>query len=490
MTPTTAPAASATVTLDERDAQAVLLVRAFEEADEKGALLSARAREEARPPQDVADAPAFLASRARGLLDRLRRRVDGLDAVLAATRVRVPLPGVLWLLALLVGVSVNALGPARRVQLLNLPLVGLVVFNVGVYVLLLAAASLRRLRGGRSVRRRPWLVGWARRLATWVVRTRRPNGAPSESVAALAVGRFLSSWGACAAPLWARRIGAVLHLGAAALVLGAVVGIYLRGLAVEFRVTWESTFLGAESVGALLRVVLAPGLALLDVDLPALEPLRAPSDGPAALWLHLYALSALVWVVFPRCALALWEQRSAARLARSVPLNLGAGYFRRLLSAVRGEHAAVRVVPYSYRLPPRARDALKSLLLDVFGGRASVEVQVPTDYGEDPSLDQGEGGTEQHVVVVFSLAQTPEAEVHGRFLEALVAHGRLLVVIDDSGYRVRLVEDVEQRLSERRRAWDRVVKEAGCVAAHLDLGEATGPEQIEVLVEASTGDSR
>ena len=470
--------------MDERDAQAVLLVRAFEEADGRGLLLSPAERSGARPPADETEAPAFLATRAHGLLDRLRGRIDGIDLVLRATRPRVPMPGLVWLLALLAGLSLDALGASRRVHLLDLPLVGLLAFNLLVYVALAAHGLSRRLRRAPAGPRRSWLVGWARRVSSWAVRARLGRNDETGAVAGDALARFLAGWGRSAAHLSASRIGLVLHVGAAALVAGAVAGMYLRGLAVEFRVTWESTLLSPGSATALLGVVLAPGRALLGTDLPALEPLRAPADGPAALWIHLYAASAAGWVLAPRAALAFVEARRAARLARSLPLDLDSAYFRRLLAPARGGGAAVRVVPYSHRLGPRARDALVSLLLDVYGGRATVEVAEPVDYGAE--AEDGSPPTGGHLVTVFSLAQTPEAEVHGRFLAALRSGVDPLVVVDGASYRERLAgtPTAEARLAERRRAWDRVLRDTGLRAAHLDLGEACGPQELEALTGA------
>ena len=66
-------------------------------------------------------------------------------------------------------------------------------------------------------------------------------------------------WTALAAPLYAARAARILHLAAAALALGVVVGLYVRGIAFEYRATWESTFLDAPTVRTLLAFAYAPG---------------------------------------------------------------------------------------------------------------------------------------------------------------------------------------------------------------------------------------
>ena len=60
----------------------------------------------------------------------------------------------------------------------------------------------------------------------------------------------------------------MLHLAAAATALGVIAGLHTRGLAFEYRASWESTFLGAEQVDALLSVTLAPGSWLTGIPVP------------------------------------------------------------------------------------------------------------------------------------------------------------------------------------------------------------------------------
>ena len=68
-----------------------------------------------------------------------------------------------------------------------------------------------------------------------------------------------ADWARVAAPLYAARAARILHLAAAALALGVIAGLYVRGLAFEYRATWESTFLDPAQVRALLAAALAPG---------------------------------------------------------------------------------------------------------------------------------------------------------------------------------------------------------------------------------------
>ena len=150
-------------------------------------------------------------------------------------------------------------------------------------------------------------------------------------------------------------------------------------------------------------------------------------------------------------------------------------------------------MPYSYRLSGTATEALKGLLADFFGPRTEVRLRTTLDYGAEG--DELEPMTGRCLVVLFNLAQTPESEVHGELLRQLVADlggGQALVAaVDGAAYRRRLHGDDPEagkdsaRLHERRRGWDRVVREAGLSALHLDLQRGAGDEVLEEFERAA-----
>jgi len=122
------------------------------------------------------------------------------------------------------------------------------------------------------------------------------------------------------------------------------------------------------------------------------------------------------------------------------------------------------------------------LLHDLFGSRADVRMGDTTEYGDEWRAP-GEQAHGWCSVLVFALGQSPEIEVHGELLAAARAKlgddQQLLVLIDGSRFRER-VGDIDERLSERQRAWDRVVREAELQAVHVDL---LRPPQADVLLE-------
>jgi hypothetical protein len=475
-----------------------VLVRAAEEADPEGRVLSLDERRRAggRAPAPPAGAgreasEAFLAARARPLSDSLVARVPGLGGMLAAATV--PVPGWLVLIAAIgAGVALDRLGATRRINLLAFPLIGLIAWNLAVYLWMLgrswARGAAMRRAGHHARRASPAAVAVLRACAWAAGRwSGRHGAADTERWMAATARTFVTRWARAAGPMLAARVQRLLHLGALGFGAGAVLGMYLRGLAVEYRAGWESTFLAAAAVAALLRLVLGPAAALLHWVAPGLAPppaelfsvesierLRGPSvSGEAAVWIHLWAVTTALAVVAPRLVLWWRDARRARRLSRDVALPLDEPYFLRLLAPSRGGGALVDVIPYGIRPSPGRLDEVRTLLLDLFGSQARVRVAEPLGYGDPPpAIPPDEAAALACVAIVFGLAQSPEREVHGELLDEVrraipdSRGGQVVVLLDDAAYRARL-GDAAPRLTERRRAWERLGEECGVPVVSL-----------------------
>lgn len=492
--------------LSESDAQAVLFVRAVEEADPEGELLDpserTRATERAR---DAEGFQAFVVQRARDLVEVSDRHAPGLARLRRASRLRL---AAAWIVvpALAIGLATNLVGSEKRINVLANPLAGLFLWNLAIYVLILLGFLRRRARLDRSVARPASASGveLASRLLTWPARASsrlRASGDGRKKRVARAVVGYLAGWNRCAMPLLGARLEHALHLGATALVVGALGGMYARGLLLEYRATWESTFLGPAQVHAWLGLLLGPASTLTGIELPgldAIERLRAPESGNAASWIHLYAVTTVLLVVVPRALLAVVASAHTRRVARSLRVDTRALYYRRLHARARGADVRAIVVPYSYTPTAPRIDRLKAILHDVLGARASISVGRVLEYGDELAAPGEPAGEDEHPIgriLLFNLGQTPESEVHGRLLEDLVsasrAGGSCLVLVDAAAWRERAGDTTsfDKRIAERRRTWDRVVRESGLEAVHLDLDREPPDDVLERIEHATfTGD--
>lgn len=474
----------------ERALRRVVLVQAVESSDRELSVLTAddrrdasqRALELSRWRGGKSDGfIAFLQQRAALLAERLSDRHAGFGALADA---HLPWGLMAWLLPLLAlafGFGLDRLGDPHRVDLLSAPLLLILLWNLLVYLAMLVAALLPLVGVHWQA---PGLSGLARRAAEWPWRRWRHGDAgvgrgwPVPLVAA--VPRFVDAWIKLAAPLGRLRMARLWHWGAAAFALGAVASLYLRGVLVQYRTGWESTFIDAPQLHALLATLFAPALALLPLQgfsLADVEALRWGTDGAVspvaaaggARWVHLWAATLLLLVVLPRLLLALVAGLRLRRGARRLLPDLGQPYYLGLRQAAGAGGGTLRVLPYSVTVDAERQRGLQRLANQLLGGEARLDLRPALAYGAEPdealrALSEGGGGGggggDALPALLLNLAATPEAETHGALLDALRRRvsGRLLVLVDESSLRARLGSEGgagggAARLAERSALW-------------------------------------
>ncbi|MFT7487113.1 MAG: hypothetical protein ACI9F9_002972, partial [Candidatus Paceibacteria bacterium] len=442
--------------LTEQNLKDVLFARAFEPSGDPAGVLSKvdadaasrRARVQVDEVDPAASPTDFMVRRAKLLC----ARVEELQPHWAVWRAGAVWKGpALWLvltISIAIGLAVDRLGESGRINLLSFPVLGLMLWNLGVYALILISPLLQRKAAGESegaASRRAAAGGVARALL-WLASPERlwraRDAASGKGEAMVAAQRYLRDWMRIGSVLHWKRLQVSMHVAAMGIMAGTIAGMYLRGLVLHYEASWESTFLSASAVHAFLGALFAPAASQLGSsvpDLATIESLRAPQgSGPAAFWIHAWALTGFWLVIVPRAGLALFSSWRAKRLSRRVSFDLeGDAYFLKLLSADRGQGARAYVQTYSFAPSTRASDGLTTLLFDLLGGRTRIERLPACQYGDDPKLPQTAAKGSICQVVLFSLAQSPELEVHAAYLENMVAQLRqtnglasVLVVLD------------------------------------------------------------
>jgi hypothetical protein len=477
------------VALDEKAALEITAVRAIESADPAHALCTDDDRAWAsRAAAEIAGEggteETFLATRARLVLERVGTRVKAFPRAVGALRWR-PWAGVaIVALAFPVGAAINQVGDSQRINLLAPPLFGLLLWNIAVYVAIVAGFVVRY--GDAAP------LGPLRRL---VARLAGGKARPGRRDSSVVIAQFAGDWARLSAPLYGARAARILHLAAVAFALGLVAGLYVRGIALEYRATWESTFLDAAAVRSWLAAVLAPGAALTGIPVPSaaeVAAIRAPAGENAARWLHLMAGTVALVVVLPRLALALWSGLVEHRYRTRFPLALDEPYFARLLRGFRGGPMRVVVAPYSYNIATPAATGLERLIRRVFGSNASVTITAPVAYGNEDALAAGVHRDHAvNVIALFNATATPEREAHGVFLDQLAAQlapgGTLTGLIDESALRERWVDDPE-RLEQRRASFRALCKDRRVACAFATLA-AADPADGAAELERAYGES-
>lgn len=469
--------------MHERSARAVTLLQAFETAQPPSPNWSEEDRAWATRlalQDQTADTETFIARRAHHAMQRLAPREPAAAAWIARRLWQWRWAGWAALAGAVVGALADSVGSGQRINLLAPPLWAVLAWNAVVYLLLaghaLARILMRRTRPGSLVRLTQRLLRLGRQLPG--------SGASHADGSAGPLQAFASLWLRASAPLAAARASTFLHVAAAALAGGLVAGLYLRGLVLDYRAAWESTFLSAAAAHAVLATALAPASALSGIALPdvaGFEALRAlPGDAaagaPAAPWIHLLALTLLLFVVLPRGVLALVGALRAHWFARHMALPLGDAYFERLARQRQGDIPRVVVMPYASTPNAQAALGLQALLAPVLGDGMQLRIATTAAFGaEDGALPAPDADTTL-VVALFDLSATPEAESQGRFARQVASRAPVgastVLLVDETAFRQRFAGDT-MRLAQRREAWRAFAEALGTlpVCAHLAAPE-------------------
>jgi hypothetical protein len=505
--------------LQEPQARQVLLTRALDQGDRDGKLVGRLERAQATRqalrhhrgelepdlPLKAEPAQRFLIERAKNILGLLPKN----DPLTVRTKKLSTWPGWLYvavpLLALALGLAGNSLGAQSTINLLHFPLFGLILWNLIIYVFLLlrVIAGWFGIGKGRvdALRLRLFELLQKLRRGKKTDTPDNPDDADRQTLRSQISRDFAADWLQRGRALHASRIAAVLHLSAAALVAGMLGGLYIRGLALEYRVVWESTFLSAENLIQPFAIFFGP-LALLGFEIPGAAEIREaarPGGVNAAGWIHLLAASAAFYVIIPRLILAGLTLARVWHLKKRFPLEAGeTEYFRKLLQrpAPQEESGAVLVLPHSLALDETEQESLRLLFGDCFGSSMDVKFAEPVQYGfeEDVSenlREQGENTLYHVVSMLFRLTATPEAEVQGALMTTLQQESRqsrltrrMVVLLDSSGFKERFGEGqtAQRRMAERRKAWDRLCEQQGLTPVTIDLS-AEDPGMLGNVVE-------
>ena len=431
---------------------------------------------------------AFLQDRARRIIAAAQLPPDVRALTQKAEGVsRWAVMGVL-LGAFALGFAGHAITDPHRVDLLSPSLIGIVAWNVLVYLILIVA-GLRGLLKRKSVALQPLGPtqvsagnaaeatiapnGWLQKLAARKTQLMAGTGLRKM------VLNFERNWWQLSQRPRRTQWVMVMHLGAALLALGAVASLWFTGLTKAYQVGWESTFLSPTAVQYCLNLLFAPVHYFLNLAPWSLDEIRglqgwAPGgtpEVPAGLmqlieqptlgerWVQLYTLLIVLTVLVPRLLLALWQAVRAAWLNRHIRLPLQQPYFQNLQRDWAGRATELQLQPYSLDITPEREAALRSHVARSYGAGAQLNILPVLAYGSPlPPADQGYA----QQVLMLNLAATPEAEIHGVLLAQVFERwgAQTDVWLWAADFRARST-GAPARVQEREQLWLDFVRNAG-----------------------------
>jgi len=411
------------MSLNEIQAQQVMLVRAIEQAQDTTNFWSKDdAKDATRETNEInASFEQFVARRAKWVLNNIKKNKSAPKIDLSISH----LPTIAgWLMiaaALIIGFVTDHLISDRRVNILEYPLIVLILYNFGIYIAILAIGigklfSSNGKSGGILTKVIDAMGRWSLR---GVIKTTDGKEGPW-------IENFKDDWCSISASLNLHRLYLIMHAASMSFAAGMLGGLYARGLFKEYRAGWESTWCASgDCIHAIATVVLTPGALLWNMKIPDavhIAGLRFPeSTGEiAGDWIHLYAGTILVCIIIPRFLLACWSGISKWRLQRSFFKPIGP-YFVSLKAIREGKPVDVLVIPFRYELTPQVKSDLQRQLERVYGIEVTISVKAPVKMGEDTKDWKMALGKESHIAVfvIFNIIATPESDDHGQLLKRL-----------------------------------------------------------------------
>ena len=338
------------MTLTEDQAAKIILIRAIEEYDKSvfsGQVL-AEALDATKSENPGLD---WVSTRASYLFERLSAWHQ---SILQLAKVPTNWAFPVSLLAVLLGLATNLLGPTEKIHIVRNPVFFLVAWNLVIYVGLLMIALKNRfwlssgsIRGlqffSRPADRQPAQDTRSPTKIPWMVRYLMPRiwqfvhkimfGFDQTHSLAKLTGLFTRLWLSVAGPLVVARWRYLFHLAALCVASGAILGMYLRGLFQGYEFVWTSTFITTEpAVSNFVNILFGPAFIVshfLDLGLAEridIVRLITPEGDKSEAWIHLFAITVVIAVVIPRSVLALMQLKTIRKHVSSFGLALDTYY--------------------------------------------------------------------------------------------------------------------------------------------------------------------
>lgn len=347
--------------MTDRDISQVLLVRSVEECDPH--FFAPEIQLEAlRESGETDDDRTLIQKRAHYLFQKLSGTLKDISSSIHSPRTWTVIA---CIAVFFLGILFNYLGPGDRIHTLYNPVVLLLLWNIAVFLILLTGHFFRKKKQISGVlpgqMKKPLKSAQSRErekkpahsyepeftfsLSRWLLRKlwfsvhhqiwKRKGDIDHVSSLLKAAQRYMEHWWALNQQLVMSRLTRTVHILALCLVMGALTGIYIRGLFFEYNVVWKSTFIhDPEDISFILNILFGlPSLVLNGtfIDESGITLLLRPQGEPAAPWIHLFAMSTLMFVLPERMFLIIFETGRIKGLIRERTIDLTDPYYARYI---------------------------------------------------------------------------------------------------------------------------------------------------------------
>ncbi len=508
--------------MNESEARKVLLIKAIEEGDLTGEVLSKADRlvatqktqsfllplsdkkQDNRISNQNQKKETFLTKRAELLLQIVRNSHPA--SIIDVSRIQWKgwITALLLILAFFLGFVANEFESGKRLNLLAFPVIGMLAWNFFIYIFkLFAHIRILFIKKSNKVNL-GFFIHAIFTLSTKLLKRSHVHPSNKTSVLYKCFQNFNIEWLRLSASIYKNHASRVLHLSAMLFAVGVIGGMYLRGFTTEYFAGWESTFLESEAVHRFLSIVLMPAAIITDQQFPTLERIEAIRWGDGSTgenatdWIHLFAKTIFLFIIFPRCLLAIFAFIRERHLRIHFPIKYDKdSYYKKLFFHKPGRKELMRIIPYTIELTERQKEVLCSLFAQVLGWKAEVEFHKTIPYGGgDEFLKEFTSSTKtsaECLTILFNLSSTPEREIHNTFISALIKAIvdrntviQIVVVVDESHFESRFSQqkDLQERLETRRELWRRTITNKNFQPVFINLHNPDTNEWLNKVNDA------
>ena len=138
----------------------------------------------------------------------------------------------------------------------------------------------------------------------------------ASTVHARIAGLFLSRYFRVYRRSVVARVETIINVSAICLAAGAIAGMYVQAVVWDYSFFWKSTLIESPASRLIIaQIIFWPAAILLGQSFPNVEAIAAMAQGtgvPGAIWIHVFAITAMVYIFLPRLAL-IYRSASIAR---------------------------------------------------------------------------------------------------------------------------------------------------------------------------------
>lgn len=333
--------------MKEKEISKILLIRSVEESE--SSTFTSEALLEASIVSGKAENDiALIQSRADYLYHKLPDTLKKIPDTLHLPRKWI---GILCIGVFVLGIGFNYLGPSDMVHVIYNPVILLILWNIGVFALFLIRHFFMKKEKAHDTEiwHHTLELGYTSSLYGRVLRkiwfsfhqylAKKKQQIKKFSSSLKIINRYMELWWAIHQHVFMSRCTRLIHLLAVSLIMGALAGIYIRGLFFEYNVIWKSTFIhDTSNIALILNIIFGLPSQLLYGDfiqVSNISSLIRPHGAPAAPWIHLFSLCAFMYVIPERFFLALLESRRLKVLSEQITIHPGEHYYARCITLAR-----------------------------------------------------------------------------------------------------------------------------------------------------------